>query len=379
MKKGEKAVLLRKISLVGFFVYTAWMAYMHQLRGGGPYGYPSMCALCPFGGLETLHLWLSEGAFLRRVAPSAIVLFASVSIMTFFLRRVFCGWICPLGAIGEFCSFVGRKCRLPRIDLPEHADRYLKFIKYGILIGIIWGTITTRTLIWRDFDPWIAWAHVTDDWNDVVQRPWAWSVFLVSVVGASLFIERFWCRYLCPLGATLGILGKISPLKVGGSGIGCTNCALCRKACPIQLHPEKGNVSGAECLACGRCVVVASERCDVRFRFAGKNASVLTIGIITLLFFFVSYSTARALGFWQTSVPIRATASMNPDRIAESVFGWMNLRQVSEATGIPAEEIRRRAELEDISEEEPIRNLGIDYKIRDAVRDIAKDRYEGRH
>ena len=352
MGKNGRAAFLRIISLTGFFVFMAWMSYMHQAKGGGPSGYPSVDSLCPLGGLETLHRWLSEGDFLRRVAPSAIVLFTAVTVMTLLLGRVFCAWICPLGAIGEFCGFAGRKLRLPRVDLPERIDRYMKFLKYIALIGILWGTFTMGTLVWRDFDPWVAWSHAAAGWDGVAERPWAWVVFLGTVVGAGLFIERFWCRYLCPLGAALGVPGKFSTLRVGCSGTGCSDCGLCRKACPVQLHPEKCSVSGAECLVCGKCVTVAPEKCGVQFRFAGKSARVLTVGVAALLFFFGSYAAARALGYWRTNAPQQVTADMNPDRIADSAPGARNLDQTGASGVTPPNpsEIRGSATLLELKE-----------------------------
>lgn len=370
--KKDRAALLRIFSLGGFFAFMAWTTYMHQAQGGGSSGFPPVDALCPLGGLETLHRWLSNGEFLRRVAPSAIVLFVAVGAMTLLLGRVFCGWVCPLGAIGEFCGFVGRKLRLPRISLPDRTDRVLKFLKYGVLIAILWGTVKFGTLVWRDYDPWVAWSHIGAGWGGAAERPWAWAVFLGAVVGAGLFVERFWCRYLCPLGAALGILGKVSPLRVGNSG-GCNDCGLCRKACPVQLHPEKGNVSGAECLSCGRCVSAAPSKCDVRFRWMGRSVRVLSVGIAALVLFFGSYTAARAMGYWTTFIPPKITANMAPDRVAESIFGWMSLKQVSELTGIPLDTIRRRAELGDVSATESMKALGIDdNKVREAVREIVK-------
>lgn len=374
MKHKNSSNLLRIVSLTGFFTFLTWTAYMHQIKGGGAAGVPAIDSLCPFGGLETLYRWIGNGEFLRRTAPSAIILFVTVGVSTLLLGRTFCGWICPLGAMGEFSAFVGRKLHLPKLTLPENVDKRLKMLKYVVLLGILWGTVSFGTLIWRDYDPWVAWAHLSAGLSEAMARPWSYVLLFGTVIGASFFIERFWCRYLCPLGAALGIAGKISPLKVGSTDeSSCTQCGLCSRACPVQLKPEKGPVSQAECLVCGKCVDAALPSCHVQFRFAGKGVRVLTAGIVTLVLFFGGYATARSLGIWKTFVPPKVSTGMTPQQIADSVFGWMSLKQASELTGIPVEVIKEKAKLDkNTPENESMKKLGInDEKVKEAIKEIA--------
>lgn len=373
MHQDKRARILRITSLSGFFVFLTWIAYMHQVKGGGPAGVPPIDAFCPMGGLETLKTWLSEGAFLKRTSPSALVLFGTVGVMTLLFGRTFCGWICPLGAMGELPSFLAKKAGLPQVSFPDSIDNHLKKIKYLVLLVILWGTMRFGYLFWRDYDPWVAWAHLSAGWDEIVTRPWGVIILATTVLGAALFIERFWCRYLCPLGAALGIISKISFLKVGNKTLqSCSSCAHCSKACPVQLKPERETVSSAECLVCGRCVTAALPKCQVGFRLRGKPVSVLKVGICTLLVFFGGYGIARSTGAWQTFVPPTVTSNMTPQQVADSVFGWMNLKQISNTTGIPIEKIKEKAALPlDTPENQSTKKLGIDdNKIKEAIVNI---------
>ena len=123
---NKKDPILRVVSLSAFLLFATVITYLHQLRGGGPEGIPPVDAFCPFGGMETLYRWLTDGTFLRRVAPSSLITFGAVAVVTVFFGRAFCGWICPLGAIGEFSAFLGRKLRIPTFKIGEKADRILK-------------------------------------------------------------------------------------------------------------------------------------------------------------------------------------------------------------------------------------------------------------
>ncbi len=350
------------------------MAYLHAVYGGGASGYPSIDSLCPFGGTETLYRWLASGDFLRRTAPSALILFGIVGVMTLLLGRVFCGWICPLGAVGEFFAWLGRKLRIPTLRVPDGLDGLLKGVKYLVLLGILIWTVSAGTLAWRDYDPWVAWAHLAEGWSGVLSRPWAYVALLSTVMLGSLFVERLWCRYLCPLGAALGLAAVFSPLRVGkGAENECTSCGVCVKACPVQLYPERGNVPSSECLVCGKCIDIAPSRCAVRARMKKRTISLTVVGGLTLLLFFGGYAVAKGTGYWNTFVPPKVTAGMTPEQIADSVFGWMSLKQASETTGIPVDKIKQQAKLDaNVSETESMKTLGIDDEaVKEAIREIA--------
>ena len=330
--------------MFGFLAFITWVGYQHQVLGGGPGGVPTVDALCPFGGLESIYSWLSSGTWLRRVAPSALILFGTVIAMTLLFGRVFCGWICPLGTIGEISAGMARKLGIQQKELPRGLDSVLKLVKYGILAVILYYTWTLGTLAWRDYDPWAAWMHLAAGWEEIVATPWAFAVLFGLVIGAGLFIERFWCRYLCPLGATLGILQKFSLTKVSRNGETCIQCKKCTRSCPMGIAPmEVEKVTDADCISCGRC----TESCPVEktlfFSFSGKKTlSALLVGVLGVALFFGAYGTAKVAGYWQTFASTSVESLKDP---VEGVFGWMNIDEVARQVKLSPEKILEIAKL----------------------------------
>ena len=103
------ARVLRRVSLAFFLVFMTWRGVKHQLQGGGLKGAATVDALCPMGGLEGLYAYASDGIWLQRLAPSSLILLIIIIILTFLLGRIFCGWICPMGAITELSALISSK------------------------------------------------------------------------------------------------------------------------------------------------------------------------------------------------------------------------------------------------------------------------------
>jgi len=359
---------IRLLAQGSFLAFMTWTGYRHQVLGGGPQGVPPVDALCPLGGMETLFGFLSSGTWLRRVAPSALVLFVLVVIATLLFGRVFCGWICPLGTLGEWTAKIARRTGIRRRELPESLDRPLRFLKYGVLalvVGLAW---KLGNLAWRPFDPWVAWMHLSAGLEGMAEAPWSFVVLFGTVIGASLFIERFWCRYLCPLGAILAPLQKLSPVKVRRSEEHCIHCHLCGKACPVRLDPESVKVtSSAECLACGRCVEACPREKALFFGTRTRALSVTAVGLLGVGFFLGGYGLARASGHWKTYAP--PIASQVAEDPSSAVFGWMSVLKVSETVGMPAEKILEITGLPaDTTLDRPIKEITDDEAFREALR-----------
>ena len=358
---------------IGFLAFMTWVGYRHQVLGGGPTGVPTVDALCPFGGLESLYAFLTTGGWLRRVAPSALVLFVGVLLATFVVGRVFCGWICPLGAIGELSALAGRKAGIRKASLPDALDRparYLKYLTLGIIIFLTW---KTGTLVWRGLDPWVAWMHLSAGFEGLAESPWGYAVLFGAVIAASFFgVERFWCRYLCPLGGVLAIIQKASLVKIRRNEARCVNCHACGRSCPVGLDPESVPVmKSAECIACGQC----AERCPVpetlHFGTAARSVSVVFVGLLGVALFLAVWGGARATGMWTTYAAPKAAQSAS----ADSIFGWMTISQAAKAVKLPEDVFISAAGLpESASRDVSIKKLpGVDdEKVREAIADYLK-------
>lgn len=330
---------------IGFLAFLTYVGYMHQRLGGGPNGVPPVDALCPLGGFESMYSYIKSGLWLRRTAPSAMVLLASVALMTVLFGRVFCGWICPLGTVGQLSASLGRKIGIKRIELPSRADRVMRLGKYLVLAVAVLGSWHYGTLFWREYDPWVAWMHLSAGWAEVQESPWSFGVLFIAVIAMSMAIERFWCRYLCPLGGLLSALQKVSLVKVRRHDSSCVHCHRCATSCPMGLDPESKDVeTSADCIACGDCVEACPVNDTLAMGTSRKTMTPLLVGILGLALFIGVYGTAKLTGLWATSATVpQNSEGVNP---AEYVYGWMNLEQVAKATGLSIERLIEIGDLE---------------------------------
>nr|WP_245522620.1 4Fe-4S binding protein [Thermanaerovibrio velox] len=331
--------LIRYISMGMFLAFTTWVAYRHQVVGGGPMGVPPMDALCPFGGLESLYSYIREGAFLKRTAPSSLILGLVVAFMTISLGRVFCGWICPLGAIGEAAGVLGKRIGVSRV--PRWLESWGRYLKIVILVVVLVFTWSFGTLVMRPYDPWVSWAHLSGGWREVSSSPVGFMVLFLFVMGAAMFVSRFFCRYLCPLGGALWLLQRVSLTRVVRNADTCVNCGACDRACPMGIVVSKSHtVSSGDCISCGECVESCPVRGTLGFGLRRFRLTPLVLGLAGLTVFFLAYGVARCTGLWRTHYSISKEAASDP---VEGIFGWMTVEQAAGQVGLSAEEFIKAA------------------------------------
>jgi polyferredoxin len=262
---------LRYLSQLGFAVLVGvvvWQRWAATLGGGGAKGAPTGEALCPLGGFETLFSVFSTGQFISHTHLSNLVLFVVIVITAVIAKGFFCGWVCPLGSIQQaitgFRRWLGRRLKplgaATRRMAPSArgwivADRWLRYAKYGVLIWLIGGTIAFGEMVFRTIDPWVALVTLTEPASI------GGLVMLGLTVVAAIFIDRPWCRYLCPLGAIIGLLGKIAPIKVQREAQSCTGCGLCGRACPMDIPVNvQSRVGAIDCNMCLNCTGACPEK-----------------------------------------------------------------------------------------------------------------------
>lgn len=244
----------RRLTQLAFLTYIVVMAVMHNLatEDGAT---PSIDALCPFGGFETLWRYISSGGqFVPKTHLSNIVLLAGLGVGVILAGGAFCGWACPFGALQDALTGLRRRLKIKAIEVAPKADRVLRYGRYLILILVLVQTISTVKLWFADFDPYrtifgLGWLF---EFNLAANWP-AYSIALLILVG-SFFIERAWCRYLCPLGGTISLLGKLSFLRIRRQADACKSCKVCERPCPVKLPVATVNTVSSECIGCLNCV-----------------------------------------------------------------------------------------------------------------------------
>jgi len=213
---------------------------------------------CPFGGVEALYTYAADGNMLCSLGTSNFFILGGVLAMTLLLRRAFCGYVCPIGAISEWLHGLGRRLRLPAVRVSSKVDRVLALAKYGVLAAILWFTWQAGELIFRGFDP--CYALISRHGTDITV--WAYVVSGVIVVASLMMVVPF-CRWFCPLAAVLNPFSRFGLARVQRDTSTCRDCGLCAKSCPAQIPVDRlTQVGAARCTSCLSCVEACPARRD---------------------------------------------------------------------------------------------------------------------
>jgi NosR/NirI family transcriptional regulator, nitrous oxide reductase regulator len=184
-------------------------------------------------------------------APLIFLLWAAIAAgLLFWGRGPFCGWLCPFGALQELLNNVAQAVKIPQYRLPWGLHERLWPIKYIIFLGLF-----GLSLYSTGFAEQLA---EVEPFKTVIilkfAREWPFVIYALTLLSAGLFVERFFCRYMCPLGAALAIPGRIRMFEWLRRWPECGSpCQRCANECPVQaIHPE-GHINVNECIYCMHC------------------------------------------------------------------------------------------------------------------------------
>ncbi|MBN2510589.1 MAG: 4Fe-4S binding protein [Spirochaetales bacterium] len=343
-----KVHISRVVLLSVIVVFVTIGAYMHQVKGGGPDGFPSVHALCPYGGLESLYSLFSSGSPLDKIYAGTISLFVITIVIAFIFKRGFCGWICPFGGLQELTGLIGKKMMKRQFAMPHRLDKYLRYVKYGVLAVSAVMAWVTATLWISPYDPWAAYAHLGEGVIAVWDEFAVGLVFLALTFVGSFFYDRFFCKYLCPMGAFLGIASKVGLAKISRNADTCIDCGLCTKKCPMNIDVAKAeDVRSAECINCQRCVETCPKKGALENRIAGSSGITLkplAVGVGILLLYFGGIGVS-ALSGTQALLPGPVSESSVTVNDPDDLKGYMTLEDISTVMGLTIEEVYRRMEI----------------------------------
>jgi len=253
--KKQKKHLIRLTVQIFFLALIILISFNHfrSEQGLAPLliGAPSLHAVCPFGGVVTIYTYFTEGAFIQKIHQSSFTLMWLVLALTLLFGPVFCSWICPFGTVEEFIGKIGKKIFKKNYNhfVPSIIDKLLRYIRYVILILVVINTAISGKLLFANFDPYFALFNI---WSSEVTRLSLLVLGLVLI--GSLFVERPWCKYFCPLGALLGIFNLFRIVKLKRNEKTCINCKACDRICPMNINVSTSKaVSNHQCISCFLC------------------------------------------------------------------------------------------------------------------------------
>lgn len=324
---------IRRAVQTAFIVLNAWIGLQFYLwvrgfetakpllRVSRP---PGVEGWLPIAGLMNLKYFLVTGD-VPAIHPAAMFLIVAFLLMSLLLKKAFCSWLCPVGTVSEYLwklgrRFFGRSLTVPRwLDLPL---RSLKYILLALFVVVI-AAMSAAGLADFMASPYGVVADVK--MLNFFRYIGTTGLIVLILLGAlSVVIQNFWCRYLCPYGALMGLASLLSPFKIRRDALACIDCGKCAKACPGHLRVDQlVQVRSVECTACMACVAscpvenalqfalppkhdLTADRWRARIaspRFVAAAIAAIFIGVVVL---------ARATGHWQTNLPQEVYAHLVP-------------------------------------------------------------------
>lgn len=184
-----------------------------------------------------------------------LILLGSMLVITLMFRTVFCGWVCPIGTLFDLVRGVGKGFgKLPFIKpinkrykkwikrnrvVLRKIDKYARFFRYVLFLWIFQAALFGIASIKNEGERGI---------ESILY-------LVIAMLIAGLFIERSWCKYSCPVGALMGIVGKLSPTSITRNEETCISCNICSNICPMNIDVAKRDfVKDIDCHTCVKCV-----------------------------------------------------------------------------------------------------------------------------
>lgn len=307
-KAPDTSQRLRLAIQLAFVAINAWIAIAFVRwvswieRGTAPAARPAgVEAWLPIAGLMNLKAWLVTRV-VPDVHPAAMFLLVAFLLMSVLLKKAFCSWVCPIGTLSEMLW----KPLRSTLVVPRRLDVPLRGLKYALLGFFVWAVMKMPADAIAEFmrAPYGAVADVKM-LNFFRFMSTTTVLVLAALLGLSVAIRNFWCRYLCPYGALLGIASLLSPTRIRRDAEACIDCSKCTKACPSRLPVAKiAQVRSAECTLCMSCVAA----CPVKEALAVKVTRTRAVqpGLVAATILVILGGiviAAHATGHWSAHVP----------------------------------------------------------------------------
>jgi polyferredoxin len=315
LERQWNLTLARNIIQVGlsfFLLFEGWRFYQFvqhfQTNGSTPFVErpASVDGFLPMSALVSLKVWIGTGVF-DQIHPAALVILLTIVFTSWLFPKAFCGWLCPIGTISEGLWRLGQRVFGRNFNVPRLLDLLLRSLRYLLLLSFLSAAFINMPVSGAVF-------FQSSDYNKIADVKMlefylhlgeGTLIFFLVMGVASLFVRNFWCRYLCPYGALLGIFGALSPLMITRDSSLCTECRRCTQACPNRIDMAHAPHSiSPECTSCLNCIVACPRRGALTIRpvVGNRIISPRLFAASLMLVFFGILLLAQVTGHWQSSL-----------------------------------------------------------------------------
>lgn len=293
------------------WIGVEFYVFIKYLESGGTTSYfsrpPGVDGFLPISSLMSFYYFLTTGT-IHSAHPAGMFIFLGIVLMSLVIGKSFCSWMCPVGFISEFIGDFGEKIFKHKFHLPKILDyplRSLKYLLLGFLFYAVFFVMTNAAVKAFLDSPYnlVADLKMLYFFADISQVS---LIIISSLFILSIVIRNFWCRYLCPYDALLGIASLLSPVKVKRNTTTCIDCNLCAKACPSKIKVDKvKTVFSDECTSCLNCVdscpVAGTLELHLFIPRKKKISKKLAAAVIVMIFMIVT-GAGVLTGNWQNSI-----------------------------------------------------------------------------
>lgn len=273
-------------------------------------------------GVKEIYTAVLDQNLSTALIPDLVEIIALIPI-TIFFGRFFCGWMCGFGSFTDFIYILSGKIFNRKYKISRNLDATLKYVKYVLLVVLLIFAWTLDLTIFNSLSPWdvfgmTAIVGTMPAIGTVISTLPIALLFFIIIIAASVFVERFFCRYLCPMGAIFALSSKLRIGKIKKPTEKCGKCRVCTNNCAmgIPLY-EMEEVKSVECINCMKCISTCP-RNNTSYAVAKKDLQPLIVSAVSVAVmtgsYYTVYSAANNTGI------VSSTATTSQSQAASQLY-----------------------------------------------------------